>query len=358
MIADRTYYFRVCARNAAGDSDWTTGVFSATTTVSAPSGFVIGDYADGTLQTSWSYDGTLSADGGFIVQYSYDGQTWSRAGNTASDETECLVSNVSPGRAYYFRVAAYDGAVYSDWLYSEAYTTPSDAPTAPTNLTFSAIENKSVELSWTDNSKTEVGFDVQYSIDGGESWLSAGKTNKDIAKKTFSQLRPGVTYQFRVRAFNYNGASNWTVAELAVPQSSNAPNAPTAVTLNDYDAAEKTLVVKWEDASNNENGFRVQYSYNGGSQWYVVGNLGSNVTERLATGLVADRTYQFRVCAYNDEGASDWAYSDEFLVAGDSEGSGAIFDDSDDDMFELLSNSLLGAEAVDAYFASFFEEDV
>ena len=362
MIADREYYFRVCARNAAGDSDWTTGVFSATTTIAAPSAFVVGDYSDGTLKTSWSYDGTLSSDGGFIVQYSFDGDTWSRAGNTASDVSECVVSNVSPNRTYYFRVAAYDGAVYSDWTYGEAYTTPADAPTAPSNLTFSEIENKSVEISWTDNSKTETGFNVQYSIDGGETWLSAGNTSKDIAKKTFAQLRPGVTYQFRVRAFNYgsNGssASDWTVGELVVPQSSNAPNAPTDVTINNYDAAEKTLVVNWVDNSNNEKGFRVQYSYSGADQWYVVGNLASNVTERFVTGLVSGRTYQFRVCAYNDEGASDWAYSDEFLAAGVSEGSGAILDDSDDDMFDLLSNTLVGAEAVDAYFANYFEEDV
>jgi hypothetical protein len=354
MIVGRDYYFRVCARNAAGDSGWATATFNAELTVATPQGFVIGDYSDGALEMSWTYGGTLSENGGFIVQYSFDGANWSRAGHTAYNVNELVATDVAPNRTYYFRVAAYDGAIYSDWLYSDAYTSPSGAPSAPSDLTFSNFENNSVQLSWTDNSRTEVGFNVQYSIDGGVTWVSSGNTNKDVTTKTALQLRSGVTYQFRVRAYNYFGASEWTTGEFEVPRSVSAPNAPTDFTIGAYDAAAKTLAMSWVDNSNNETGFRVQYRHNANDQWYAAENTKSNVTSRTATGLVTGRTYQFRVCAYNADGASDWVYSEEFYVSGVS---GAVFADEEDDLFETLSNNLLDNEAVDSFFINYFEEE-
>ena len=312
MIVGREYYFRVCARNAAGDSDWAYGQFIAQTTLDAPEAFVFGEYSDGSLQTSWTYNGQLSENGGFVVQFSYDGTNWNRSGNTAYNVTERVATSVVPGRTYYFRVAAYDGPVYSDWLYSDAYVA-SGVPAAPSDLTFSDYANRSVQLSWIDNSASEVGFNVQYSLDGGETWISSGNTSANVATKTATNLRAGATYLFRVRAYNYFGASEWTTGEFTATTSEFAPNAPTGLTLGDYDPAAKTLGMSWTDNSNDETGFRVQYSYNGG-KWYAAGNYGANVTERTATGLVAGRTYQFRVCAYNSYGESDWAYSEEFAV--------------------------------------------
>lgn len=314
MIPDREYYFRVAAYNAAGYSDWAYGQFVAESTLAAPTDFVFGDYVNGTLQTSWTYSETLDESAGFIVQSSIDGLTWSRVGVVASDTTECLAKNVAPGRTYYFRVAAYSGSLTSDWLYSEAYKTASSVPTAPTGLTFSDNSNNSVKLSWTDTTSLEVGFNVQYSVDGGVTWNSAGNTSTNVTTKTVSSLRDGASYLFRVRAYNYYGSSEWTTGEFRTSQSENAPNAPADVKLSNYDAISKTIEVSWTDNASNEAGFTVQYSYDGGATWYVDASCAANTQHRTTTGLVAGRSYQFRVCAFNDDGASDWAYSEVFLV--------------------------------------------
>ena len=288
----------------------------------------------------------------FYCQYSFDGANWSRAGHTAYNVNELVATDVAPNRTYYFRVAAYDGAIYPIG-FTATRTRARPAPSAPSDLTFSNFENNSVQLSWTDNSRTEVGFNVQYSIDGGVTWVSSGNTNKGVTTKTALQLRSGVTYQFRVRAYNYFGAE-WTTGEFEVPRSVSAPNAPTDFTIGAYDAAAKTLAMSWVDNSNNETGFRVQYRHNANDQWYAAENTKSNVTSRTATGLVTGRTYQFRVCAYNADGASDWVYSEEFYVSGVS---GAVFADEEDDLFETLSNNLLDNEAVDSFFINYFEEE-
>lgn len=313
MIPGREYYFRVASYNVAGYSDWTYGNFTADVSLTAPTDFVFGEYSNGRLQTSWSYNGELDAEtGGFIVQYSYDNENWQRAGHTDYNVTERVATSVAPGRTYYFRVAAYSDSIYSDWLYSGAYTAPTGVPEAPSNLAADGTSN-SVKLTWTDNTTIEVGYNVQYSVDG-TIWVSAGNTSANITSKTVASLRPNETYQFRVRAYNYYGASDWVAVEFKTEQSVNAPTAPSEVVLSDYNAATKTLKMAWKDNASNEDGFTVQYTYDGGETWYISGSYGPNVESRTATGLVAGRTYKFRVCAFNDSGASDWAYSEEFYV--------------------------------------------
>ena len=317
MFAGRTYYFRVAATNVAGQSAWAySDQFIAQTTLPTPENFVVHEdtYSEGTVLTSWTYGKELDAeDGGFVVQYSVDGSTWKHASYTGYNVTERTAWKMEPGRTYYFRVAAFEGAVYSDWLYSSPYTAPSNVPTAPSDLTVD-FHNDTAVLEWIDHSELEVGFNVQYSIDNGETWISAGNTAKDITTKTITSLRWGGEYQFRVRAYNYHGASDWIVASATSEHSENVPNAPTDVTFGAYNALAKTLEMSWTDNSNNESGFTVQYSYDGGKTWYFAGGYGENVTTRLATGLVSGRTYQFRVCSYNADGASDWAYSEEFAA--------------------------------------------
>ena len=316
-MAYGTYYFRVAATNVAGQSAWAySDQFIAQTTLPTPENFVVHEdtYSEGTVLTSWTYGKELDAeDGGFVVQYSVDGSTWKHASYTGYNVTERTAWKMEPGRTYYFRVAAFEGAVYSDWLYSSPYTAPSNVPTAPSDLTVD-FHNDTAVLEWIDHSELEVGFNVQYSIDNGETWISAGNTAKDITTKTITSLRWGGEYQFRVRAYNYHGASDWIVASATSEHSENVPNAPTDVTFGAYNALAKTLEMSWTDNSNNESGFTVQYSYDGGKTWYFAGGYGENVTTRLATGLVSGRTYQFRVCSYNADGASDWAYSEEFAA--------------------------------------------
>ena len=316
MIVGRTYYFRVAASNVAGQSEWAYGEFSVDSVLPAPTNFVFGKYDNGKLETSWSYDGKLDEEnGGFILQYSVDGSTWRHASYTGYNVTERVAEKVEAGGTYYFRVAAYDGANYSDWLYSGAYTAPANVPNAPVDLVVDEFANNTAKLSWNDASDLEVGFNVQYSVNNGESWISAGNNAKDVVSKNVSNLRWAGDYLFRVRAYNYYGASEWVVVSYSANRSENIPNAPTDVVIDSYDADAKTLVTSWTDNSNNEQGFTVQYSYDEGRTWYVSASCAENTTSRQTYGLVSGRTYQFRVCAYNDEGTSDWAYSEQFFAA-------------------------------------------
>ncbi len=315
LVAGRTYFFRVAAYNDAGYSDWTHATFTVPTpTIDAPSDIVFGEYSNGEVPMSWTDNS--DDERGFIVQFSYDGVNWHRGGMTEANVTSRVATSMTPGRLYYFRVAAYNDLGYSDWVTGQ-YMTPSGAPVAPGEITFSNYDasNRTVDMAWVDNSADETGFNIQYSIDGGDTWFASGNTSADVNYRTATGLRVGVTYEFRVRSFNAYGSSGWTTGSFTVPISENAPAAPTDFVYGEYDADARTLGMSWTDNATNETGYKVQYSIDGGATWYAAGNYGADVTSRTATSVNAGRTYMFRVAAYNADGTSAWLVSDPYEVS-------------------------------------------
>ena len=315
LVEGRTYYFRVAAYNDSGYSEWLTGSYTAPSSrVTAPSDIVFGEYSNGQVSMSWTDNSEDEL--GFVVQYSYDGVTWHRGGTTEANVTTRVATKMTPGRLYYFRVAAYSSGGYSDWTVGQ-FVTPSGAPVAPGEITFSEYSstNHTVLMTWGDNSSDEVGFNVEYSVDGGDTWHASGNTSANVSNRTATGLRVGVTYEFRVRAFNVYGASGWVYGSFEVPVSVNAPEAPSDFIFGEYDADSKTLKTSWTDNATDESGYYVQYSVDGGKTWYAAATYGADVTSRVATSVVPGRSYVFRVAAFNSEGTSAWLTSDVYVVA-------------------------------------------
>jgi predicted phage tail protein len=115
----------------------------------------------------------------------------------------------------------------------------------------------------------------------------------------------GVTYRYRVRAFNAAGDSSYSnTATVSVPAAATVPAAPTSLTLTVASASR--VDVAWTDGSSNESGFKIERSRNGGA-FTQVATVAANVTTYADTQVVSGSTYSYRVRAFNTEGNS--AYS-------------------------------------------------
>ena len=103
---------------------------------------------------------------------------------------------------------------------------------------------------------------------------------------------------------NGNGTRNRT-AILTVTEAPAAPSSLTATAVST-----NRINLSWADNSNNEDGFKVERALdNGGSPgtWAEIAAVGMNVTNYSDTGLPPDRTYWYRVRAYNAGGNSDYS---------------------------------------------------
>ena len=90
------------------------------------------------------------------------------------------------------------------------------APAAPSNLRATAISSTEVDLDWNDNSGNETGFRIEARADN-EVFQEMGGVSANTKGTTITNLEPGTTYTFRVRARNANGDSLYSNQATATP---------------------------------------------------------------------------------------------------------------------------------------------
>ena len=79
-----------------------------------------------------------------------------------------------------------------------------------------------IDLSWTDNSNNEDGFEIEHSLIGApDNFVSAGSVGENVTAFTDTDLLPDTTYIYRVRAFNTGG--NSTFSNTASAQTDSLP---------------------------------------------------------------------------------------------------------------------------------------
>jgi hypothetical protein len=88
--------------------------------------------------------------------------------------------------------------------------TPPSPPAAPTNLVATAVSYAEIDLSWTDASNNETGFEIERSSDGiGGTYSPLASVGAGVTAYADGDLDPLTEYCYRVRAVNGVGESAW-----------------------------------------------------------------------------------------------------------------------------------------------------
>ncbi|MGD0649781.1 MAG: fibronectin type III domain-containing protein [Verrucomicrobiia bacterium] len=229
------------------------------------------------------------------------------------------------------------------------------APSAPSALGATAVAASQINLGWTDNSKSEDRFGIERATSYTGPWTEIGSADFNVTTYSDTGVGCGHTYFYRVRAYNAMGGSPyssiaytdtsaadsdsdgmtdcWTLQYFGHPtgQESDhsratddadgdgltnlqefqagtdptipAPAAPsgltaTAVSTNQID-------LSWTDNASTEDGFKIDRAPDDGGRpgtWTQIATTSSNVTTYSDTGLAPNRTYWYRVVAYNAGG--------------------------------------------------------
>jgi hypothetical protein len=185
---------------------------------------------------------------------------------------------------------------------------PPAPPAAPSGLTATAVSSSQINLAWTDNSTNESGFRVERCAGSGcTNFAAVGSVGANTTSFSDTGLSSSTLYRYQVVAFNSGGDSAPSnVAEATTQAGPTIPNAPSNLTATAISTTRIDLA--WADNSNNEDGFRIERCQGSTCTGFVqIAQTGANVTSFSDTGVSKNKTYRYRVRAFNAAGNS--AYS-------------------------------------------------
>ncbi|MBQ2789943.1 MAG: hypothetical protein IJE97_09915, partial [Thermoguttaceae bacterium] len=300
----RPYYFRVCAVNEYGASDWTTAKYSPAPTQPGALKFNSYDPATGKLEMSW---GDSLNETRYRVEYSFDGVKWNHSQTLGANVTERVATLSYKTRPYFFRVRAENSVGVSEWTSAQFVPEVS----APNALTFGEYDHRTgqLQMSW-DDVEGETSYRVEFSYDG-VNWSHSQTLGANVTERVATLGYTDRDYFFRVRAENLAGVSEWTTAKFTPPVLT-VPEAPTSIVFDSYDPTTRALEMSWTGVTKQATTLRVEFTYDGGATWSHSQTLSGVATGRTAKIGYTTKTYQFRVCAINALGQSEWTYSELF----------------------------------------------
>ena len=146
------------------------------------------------------------------------GATVPAAGNTITLDLDSETLSSNRGANNLITIGLYQYYDATEWASHEhpIYAPPTLELIAPTNtpsrasfLTAAPGTGWSIDLGWQDNAIGETGFLIERR-EGAGAFSELQSLGVNTTGFTDAATQPGVTYTYRVRAFNANGPSDWT----------------------------------------------------------------------------------------------------------------------------------------------------
>jgi len=197
-----------------------------------------------------------------------------------------------------------------------------DAPTALTAAITGSGRSKAVVLKWVNSALNATGFTIQKSTD--PLFLAVGTTTISLGNvTTYTDVigNTSTVYYYRVMANNLVGSGvvgfpNALASSAYTPAVASNMPAPPAAPTNPAAAIQtaRSIRISWTDNSNNETGFTIQRSVNGGAFTLLVVTA-ANATSFTDVSVSTGNTYAYRIASTNGAGSSAFAGPVSVLLA-------------------------------------------
>ncbi len=302
LTLSTTYYYKVCAYNAYGDSAYT-DVVSISTPIApplAPSRLSATAISSSQINLSW-YDGSSNEDGFRIERALSANGPFAEIALAPANATSYADSGLAPSTAYYYKVYAYNEGGSTGCANTASAVTQAKALDPPTGLQAAAISSSQVQLNWhaVDGA---LGYRVQYVSNAGGSYTTPVALGANVTTYSFSRLTPSTTYLFRVCAYNSAGNSEYSDAVAATTQA--VP--PIAPRLSATAVSDQQINLSWNVVSG-ATSYVLERRNAANGEYEVIGTVDGNVASFSDAKLSSSTTYYYRAAAINSAGASGYS---------------------------------------------------
>ena len=209
---------------------------------------------------------------------------------------------------YEFQMRAQNELGWNTWSTSQTTTITQAVPSTPGAPILRRRGSGGINASWrapNANGSPITAYQLQYKLSSAAGWTTASSTITGT-NYTVTGLTIGATYDFRVRARNVGGWSQYSDSSSLATAST--PGAPT---WGNFTTAARSITVRWTAPSSNGGsaitGYEIDYRRGTSGSWTDGPDPGANATSRTISGLTANTTYQFRIRAINAVGSGTWS---------------------------------------------------
>ncbi|MDH7480498.1 MAG: PQQ-binding-like beta-propeller repeat protein [Armatimonadota bacterium] len=185
-------------------------------------------------------------------------------------------------------VSATDGYVYGGLRGTPPATNP------PSNLTATVISETQVHLQWQDNSNNEYGFRIERRLAPYLNFTLVAVVGAGVTSYDDSGVGSGLTYCYRVCAYQEGGNSGYTNEACVTMPGLAAPTDLVAVGIS-----ESEVSLTWRDWSATELGFAIERMTGPNGHFRQIAVVGPNVTSYTDAGLARAETYYYRIRSFD-----------------------------------------------------------
>ena len=177
-------------------------------------------------------------------------------------------------------------------------------PATPAGLIATVSSSSAISLAWTDGAD-ELAYVVERAVGSGE-FVVLAITGANATSYADTGLTAGTLYRYRLKARNAVGDSAYST-EVSATTLPTLPATPTAISVTN---AQRSVTVRWFDASTNETRFEVGRStFNSvTSTWSATSMVATSPANTTARTIGAEirGTHRYYVRARNAAGTSAW----------------------------------------------------
>jgi predicted phage tail protein len=207
-----TYYYKIQATNAGGNSSWSNEASAKTNTPPAtipvaPSNLIA--TATGTSVINLSWIDNAANETSYVLQRSLAAVSgFTTIATLAANTTSYSNTGLNSSTTYYFKVQAVNSVGNSAWSnVANATTSASGPPVVPTQLVAKSTGCSTINLTWIDNSSNETSFDLRRSTSLSGTYTTIATLPANAITYTNTGLTKGRKYYYKVRAVNAAGNS-------------------------------------------------------------------------------------------------------------------------------------------------------